>query len=102
MGVMFGGIRQVKEKGEVPAKHNGANLALLYMMTMAFYILLFLLLGRFSLQTALIINGPVLLGFTIYFLAIARVEKEPRTRKEKEERIRRKSLKENLLSSGWK
>jgi len=60
------------------------------------------LLGRFSLQTALIINGPVLLGFTIYFLAIARVEKEPRTRKEKEEKDKEKKLKGKLLSSGWK
>lgn len=86
-------LGRLKRRARFQLSNNGANLALLYMMTMAFYILLFLLLGRFSLQTALIINGPVLLGFTIYFLAIARVEKEPRTRKEKEEKDKEKKLK---------
>jgi len=61
-------LGRLKRRARFQLSNNGANLALLYMMTMAFYILLFLLLGRFSLQTALIINGPVLLGFTIYFL----------------------------------
>jgi len=45
------------------------------------------------LQTSLIINGPIVLGCTIYFLGIARAEKEPRTKKEKNDKEKEKKIK---------
>jgi uncharacterized membrane protein len=55
-------------------------------MFVAFYILLFFFLRLIGVELSLIINGPIVLGFAIYFLGIARMEKEPRSKREKEEK----------------
>ncbi|HHV29269.1 DUF975 family protein [Acetivibrio mesophilus] len=86
-------LGRLKKKARFQLSNNGSNLALLFLMTVAFYALLFFMLGRFSLEAVLIINGPVVLGFTIYFLAISRVEKKPRTKKEKEDKDKEKKQK---------
>lgn len=58
-------LGRLKKKARFQLSNNGANLAFLFIMMALFYFLLPYLLGRFSLQTALIINGPVVLGCTL-------------------------------------
>lgn len=79
-------LSKLKRKARFQLSSNGSNLAILYLMFVAFYILLFFFLGRIGLELALVINGPIVMGFVIYFLGMARMEKEPRTKKEKEDK----------------
>jgi uncharacterized membrane protein len=79
-------LSKLKRKARFQLSNNGKNLAILYLMFVAFYILLFFFLRLIGVELSLIINGPIVLGFAIYFLGIARMEKEPRSKREKEEK----------------
>ncbi len=90
-------LSQLKRKARFQLSNNGSNLAILYLMFVAFYALLFFFLRHIGLELSLIINGPIVLGLAIYFLGLARLEKEPRSKKEKEE-YRKERLKKGVFS----
>lgn len=77
-------ISRMKRKARFQLSSNGFNLVVIYVMIVALYVGLFFLLRRFSIEALLIINGPIMMGLVIYFLAMARLEKEPKTRAEKD------------------
>lgn len=89
-------LSKLKKKARFQLSNNGANLAILYLMFLAFYVLLFYFLGWIGLELTLIINGPIVMGLAIYFLGIARMEKEPRSKKEKEEK-RKERVKKGIF-----
>lgn len=86
-------LNRLKKKARFQLSNNGFNLVLVFAMLVAIYALLFLLLGRFGLEVSLIINGPLVFGYTIFILAIARMKKEPKTKKEKEDDEKEKKQK---------
>ncbi|NLF42014.1 MAG: DUF975 family protein [Bacteroidales bacterium] len=90
-------LSKLKRKARFQLSNNGANLAILYLVFLAFYILLFFFLRLNGVELSLIINGPIVLGFAIYFLGIARLEKEPRSKKEKEEK-RKEKVKKGIFN----